>query len=246
MTRYLAPTSIVAKHFTELTGLKCDVAPNPIIIDKPQKVLRLISATRLSKEKGFDRMCILLRALEKSGIPFVWTIFTNDTNEERIRELDSNNIIFMKPRLDITPYIADSDYLVQLSNDGEGFGYTPCEALVLGIPVIVTPVASFKEIGIKDGENGFILDFDMSNIDIQKIYKSHLKFKYEPPRDIYGDLLEGKSNYDYETTEDRLVQCIKPYTDYMTLETKTELDKPYTLDKERAEFLQERGYVKIL
>lgn len=191
-------------------------------------------------------MCQLANALDNSDIPYQWTIFTNDTNEERIKQLDSPNVMYMPIRLDITPYIADADYLVQLSSNGEGFGYTPCEALCLGTPVIVTPVDSFKEIGVKDGENGFVLDFDMSNIDLDKIYKSRLKFKYEPPKDIYGDLLEGKSVYSYEEVKTRLVQCIKTYSDYATLEIKTELDKPYVLDKERAEYLQEKGYVKIL
>ena len=62
-------------------------------------------------------MCQLANALDNSDIPYQWTIFTNDTNEERIKQLDSPNVMYMPIRLDITPYIADADYLVQLSSN---------------------------------------------------------------------------------------------------------------------------------
>ena len=57
INRYLAPTKIVAKHFTEMTGLPCEVCANPISIDKPKKLLKLVSATRLSKEKRISVEC---------------------------------------------------------------------------------------------------------------------------------------------------------------------------------------------
>lgn len=156
ITRYIAPTKIVAEHFTEVYGLPCEVCSNPIVIDKPKKILNLISATRLSKEKGRDRMIELGRLLDEANIPYLWTIFTNDK-----REIKNENIIYMKPKLDIIPYIANSDYLVQLSDNGEGFGYTTCESLMVGTPVIVTPCESFLEIGVKNGENGFVVPFNM-------------------------------------------------------------------------------------
>lgn len=49
--RYIAPTHVVADHFTRMYGFDCEVISNPIVLDKPRKVLRLMSATRLSKEK---------------------------------------------------------------------------------------------------------------------------------------------------------------------------------------------------
>lgn len=51
ITRYIAPTEIVARGIKKKFGIECEVIANPIILDKPQKVLRLISATRLTKEK---------------------------------------------------------------------------------------------------------------------------------------------------------------------------------------------------
>ena len=85
---------------------------NPIDIEKPKKVLNLVSATRLTKEKGKSRIIKLAVALEKAGIPFVWNIFTDDE-----KEILHPNIAFLKPRLDVTNYIANADYLVQLSDE---------------------------------------------------------------------------------------------------------------------------------
>ena len=95
-----------------------------------------------------------MNKLEEAKIPYIWTIFTNDR-----QEIKNGHIAYMKPQLDITSYIADADYLVQLSENGEAYGYSVAESLTLGTPVIVTPVEAFLEIGVKDGENGFVLDW---------------------------------------------------------------------------------------
>ena len=101
----------VVKTYEEISGLETKVCYNPLTIDKPKKVLKLISATRLTKEKGKDRMIILANELTKRNIPFLWLVFTNDRNA-----IDNPNVIYMPPRLDIRNFIADSDYLVQLSD----------------------------------------------------------------------------------------------------------------------------------
>ena len=149
----------------------------------------------------------------------------------------------MKPELDIAPYIADSDYLVQLSDQRRtDFGYAPCEALYLGVPVITTPVESFKQIGVKDGENGFIVNFSLNNVDIQKIYESSFKFKYTPPETKWGEILTGKSNYT-PSSSNLSYECIKSYDD---IELKRNIKKGEAVEctKERAKFLKSKGVIK--
>jgi len=116
ITKYLGVSKTVCEHFTEITGLPCELYYNPIEIDKPKKVLKLISATRLSLEKGKENMIKLAEEFDKNQIPFLWLIFTNDSSW-----FNSPNIIHMKPRLDISNYIKEADYLVQLSKNGERF-----------------------------------------------------------------------------------------------------------------------------
>ena len=130
---YIGVSQSVCDAFTELTGLPCTLCYNPITIEKPKKVLYLISATRLTREKGKDRILKLAKALDEAEIPYIWTIFTNDT-----KEIKHPRIIFMEPQLNIRDYIAKSDYTVQLS-DTEAYCYTMIESLLLNVPVIVTP-----------------------------------------------------------------------------------------------------------
>lgn len=147
------------------------VIHNPTIEYKPKKVLKLISATRLTKEKGFYRMKQLASLLKANGIPFIWYVFTN---------IDINCDLFVKmnPVDNIRDYIKDCDYLVQLS-DSESFCYSVVESLELGVPVIVTPIPVYDELNIIEDKHRITLPFDMNNIDVFKIYNSRLKFKYD-------------------------------------------------------------------
>jgi len=51
INRYIAVSEYAAKSFEEVTGIKPEVSYNPICLEKPKRVLNLISATRLSIEK---------------------------------------------------------------------------------------------------------------------------------------------------------------------------------------------------
>ena len=237
INQYLGVSKQVCKTFKEMTGYDTQLVYNPIVIDEPKKVLRLLSATRLTKEKGKQRIEKLAKKLDQANIPYVWTIFTDDVNA-----IKNPNIAYMRPRLDIINYIADADYLVQLS-DNEGYCYSVAEALSVGTPVIVTDVPVFKEIGVNKN-NGFILDFDMSDIPIEDIYRGLPKFEYIPKKDTWENILkEGKSTYKEEKEMKVLVKCIKRYIDtqqkdkdgnYITITTENE---PFVVDAIRAEEL---------
>ena len=176
ITNYLGVSQLVCDTYEEVTGHKTELCYNPISVGKPKKILHLISATRLTKEKGRERIVKLGELLNKADIPYIWTIFTDDKNV-----INNPNIIYKQPTLDIINYIADSDYLVQLS-DNEGYCYSVVESLMLGTPVIVTDMPVMKEVGVNE-TNGFILDFDLTNVPIKEIYKGLPKFKYTPKKD---------------------------------------------------------------
>ena len=239
ITKYIAVSKSACEAFTKVTGISCELCYNPIMLDKPKRVLNLISATRLTKEKGKDRMKKFAKLLEKNNIPYIWIIFTNDNKKIR-----NPNIIYKKPSLEVIDYIANADYLVQLSNK-EGYGYTPIEALMVGTPVIVTDCPVFKEIGIKNGENGFIVDFNLNNINYTDIYKKRLKFDYEPPEDIYNKLLAKEKNTYLKDLKNKIkVICIKNYFDEELQENKKIIDKPYYIDKKRAKKLFKENIIK--
>ena len=243
ITKYIGVSQLVCDTFKEVTGFDTELCYNPIEINKPKKVLHLLSATRLTKEKGKNRIIKLAQMLNNAGIPYIWTIFTNDT-----KVINIPNVVYVNPRLDITNYIADADYLVQLS-DNEGYCYSVVESLILGTPVIVTDMPVMKEIGVVDGLNGFILDFNLSNLNIDKIYKGLPKFEYKPKEDNWGKFLEkGKSNYKEEIElKNYKVKVIRqlPFTDIEENITRKK-DDIFLCTKERYEFLKENNAVELI
>lgn len=207
-TRYIAVSENNAREFEKLTGIQCEVCYNPITLDKPEKVLHLISATRLSPEKGYERMKKLARALDAAGVRYTWTIYT-DSN----LRIDSPNVLYAGTRLDIRDYVVDADYLVQLS-DTEGYPYSLLEALCLGTPLIVTDLPSNPDSQVIDGVNAIVLPFDMSEIPIDRIRKGLKKFRYKAREDGWGEILgTAPSTWEEEKTQSVTVVAICKYHD---------------------------------
>ena len=149
------------------------------ILDTKQKtkpILKLISATRISPEKGYERMLKLAKSLKKAGVKFRWTIFT-DLKLYGQKPFDMEEFVYMTPRKDLFDYVVEADYAVQLS-DTEGYSYFINECLQYGTPVICTDFPSAYE-SVEDGVNGYILKMDLSNLDVDKIINHIPKgFKY--------------------------------------------------------------------
>lgn len=115
--------------------------------------------------------------------------------------------------MDIIDYIANADYLVQLS-DNEGYCYSVIEALTAGVPVLVTPCPVFDELQIKDGEHGYFLPFDMKNLPLNKIYNNIPQVQYTPPKDRWDELLaHGHSDYQEHANKIYTVKATKEYAE---------------------------------
>lgn len=122
-------------------------------------------------------MLKLAKALKENNIKFRWTIFT-DLNLYGKKPFDLEEVIYMKPSHDFVDYIVEADYGVQLS-DTEGYSYFINECLQYGTPVICTNFPSAYE-SVKEEKNGYILDMNLSNLDIDKIInKIPSKFEYK-------------------------------------------------------------------
>jgi glycosyltransferase involved in cell wall biosynthesis len=227
---------------------KCGVLHNLFNIQEPKRCLRIMTASRLSWEKGYDKMKAMAKRMNEKGIPFIWTVFTNDLPNEEI-----DGFIFMKPRLNVIDYMKGNDYGFQGSKS-ESWGNTVTEFLECGVPVIASEWASVRE-QIEDGKNGYILKQDLSNLDevIDKMYSTDLRgFKYEPKysieewKKIIGDLGEPKHDYKIEPTNGYEVMVIKPC--YYTIENVQAKagDILIIQNEQRLEKLVKEGYVKLL
>ena len=244
---YVIPVSEAVKESfnDEIIQNKCRVINNITYPTETIPALRLISATRLSEEKGGKRIVELAKMMNSANIPFIWTIFTNSKLPENV-----NGIILMKPQLNISPYIASSDYLIQLS-DTEGFGYSLVEALELGVPIITTPVESLNAIGFEDKKHGYVIPFDM-NFDVRQIINKPKKFNFKYDNDsrvkqwieILGDTTPLG---DYKFDGDKIVKI--RCTDYyysLVIERDINPGEILTTTLDRAQIVAEAGKCEIL
>lgn len=240
--KYIAVSKLAGESFKDLTGIDYELIYNPIAITKPKvdkkDGLHLVSATRLSGEKGGWRIDFLSEFLDKKGIKYTWDIYTN-----KPKKLDTNklspNIHLKEPKLDLTKEMAEASYVVQLS-DHEAFCFTVVESLVLGTPVIITDLPVFNEIGCNDS-NSIKLDLNMLNVDVDKIVKGLEPFKYTPPKSNWRKYLDNNNAYNPNDIVD--VKVIKKYTD-LVLNEKLERGTEKPMTKLRASILEAKGLVE--
>ena len=257
-TEYVAVGKHVTSVFKKLYPKEKVTTIYNILDDRQEThhILKLISATRVSKEKGYDRMLKLAQALKEHNIKFRWIIFT-DLKLYQQKPFDMEEIVYMNPSHDIFDYIVEADYGVQLS-DTEGYCYFVNECLQYGTPVISTNYPSSYE-SIEDGINGYLLNMDLSNLDIEKIVNNiPNKFNY----------IEKGNTIDWTKLFNKRVYI--PKIKYKVIALKDYIDKRpeliindvfehndagnaiirkndiyYLYDKDRAKELLNTGYVKV-
>ena len=241
ITEYIGVTKYIRDSFKRITGLNnVTYGYNPLTIEKSKKIT-LISMTRLSKIKGKDRMIKLAQALDKANIDYIWYIFTNDTDA-----IQSQNVIYMKPRLDVGYWLEKADYLVQLS-DTEACSYSINEALYRNIPIIVTPLPYLDEIGVKDNVNAYIMKFDCSNInDIVKKINNIPKFEFKKLEDKYENIfVKSKSHYKEDLEMKIKVKTLKKFKD-MEAGVDRKIGDEFICEFTRAEYLKDNNAVEII
>lgn len=182
-THHVCVGELVKESFEIATPHKCDaiiynLLDNTIELEPKtkNKVLHLVTMSRLSGEKGFKRMLLLANELDIKKIPYIWNVYGN-TSHSFAKGIvssfkDCPNVFFRGVTREPFKEINKADYLVQLS-DTEGFAYSVFEAIQVKTPCIITPFASGKE-QIQNGVNGWVVPFDMKNIEFESILRNDL------------------------------------------------------------------------
>lgn len=255
LTNYIGVSKFSANKLDEYgkkLGKEIETIPcyNPLTLEPKEKVLHLVSACRLDdKVKGGERTLKLIKALDKyceeTGRHYLWTIFTNPNLKV---QLNSPNVVIMKPRVDVRPYIADADYVLQLSNDMETYCYTINEALGYGVPIVTTPLSIVKELPINDNMR-IELKYDCSNVDevARQIFEKKVKpFNYEIPKDDWEKLLaKGESTYKEELKMKFKVKAIINFTDLEENKHRN-IGDVFECCKERKDFLLEHKAIEVV
>ena len=234
-TKYIGVSQYVCDVFTKLTNIPCELCYNPVYLDKPKvekdKKLHLLSMTRLSGEKGGWRIDKLASILDKKGIDYTWTIFTNKSPR-----FQSKNIEIKPPKLDLTEEITKASYVVQLS-DAEAFCLSVVESLTLGTPVIVTDLPVYKELGLNE-DNSITIPLMFNDFDTNELHDR--SFKYKPPKDNWSKYLPTTKTYNPK--EIVKVKVLHKYKD-IYLNKSLIKDKETEMPIERASYLESKELI---
>ena len=240
-------------------NIKATKCYDPLTLEPPKKVPIIVSACRLDdKVKGGERTLKLIEALDRyckeNERQYLWLIFTNKTNIP----LKSPNAVYMKPRVDVRPYIAMADWVAQLSDDMETYCYTTNEANGYGVPIITTPLSVYKELPATDNER-IVLDWNCKNVDeiARLIFEKKVKpFEYEPPEDEWDKILvKNKSTYEEEKKMKVKVEALDTYEKFNVTDNELKrvpkAGEQFIVTKERLDILlgdndNNRVYVKII
>lgn len=256
LTSFLGITKYLTEKMADMIKPnKIQLCYNPLTIDDEDKPIIIVSATRLHKHKGLDRMKCLINKLDTAKVNYLWIVISNEQVD-----FNSDNVILIKNRLDISRFLKIADYVCLLS-DSEACSYTLNEALYRNIPIITTPLPYLDEIGVKDGINSYIMEFDCSNVDyIVKNITNIPKFIFNKMDDNYSSIFYlVRSNYKEELKMKVKVKCIQNFYDMEEDERKVvSLNTPYDnpdkhknrcewiTTRERADHLASKGLVEII
>lgn len=213
------------------------------------KCLMLISCMRDSYEKGIERMKAFAKLLKDNGVAFIWLVFSSGN----IHGLP-DGMIQMKPVIDVLPYLKMADYLVALS-DIEAYPYAIREALYeADTAVITTPIDVLDEIGFTDGEDGYIVPFDISKTEdktIDNIVHNIPRFEYSRLTNTdeikaWRKLLGNKKpKHTYDPTAVKTVKVIQGYTD-IALNQFLKVGEIHEMPIDRVQVVVDAGFCEVI
>lgn len=193
--KYVAVSEEARKQFKELKGKDCVVIPNLIDedevrklakekVDIPKKKHNFLIVSRIDPQKGFDRLePILIECEKRYGKDYQFVVVGSNvlypSYGNKIKTLLRNyNVIWEGTQDNPYKYMQWADSLWQLS-DYESQCMVMYESLIVGTPCVCTEFPN----AIKELTNGkgYILNKDLSNLDLGKIEKLKKGFDYSYP-----------------------------------------------------------------
>ena len=232
---------------------------------KRKAKLEIVFVGRLSEEKGILRIPAFLEELKKEEpdyhLTMVGKAYYPQLLDKYMKALDGYNVDFVGKQTNPYPYIKNADFLI-LFSDFESFGLVITEAKILKVPVLITNFASAFE-QIQSDVNGMIFrmndeeitrqldDNPKNNIIVDKkqiktLLKNHNKYvdnlekwEYKSEYKKWLDILDS-----FKKLEDPVYRIANITYDDLFLKKRVIKWSKVKMSKERAEYLEEIGYVR--
>lgn len=197
--KLLAVSETAQKGLKEAFGLDSVVVPN-ILTEQEYPQNRIFCVlTRFEQEKGVDILIEMIKRFESASNGLykqrmLWVVCGTGSLTGKFRQFMLNRpyVILLNPSLDNQGWIEKADYLVQTSYC-ESYCYSIHQALALGTPVISTAIPEAVKV-IEDGKNGYLVNFDLQGLDVEKIMEKKPSFKAQSEKvePIWEKVLKGE------------------------------------------------------
>lgn len=133
-----------------------------------QDGIRLCGVGKIVPTKGFDKLARIHKKLIDDGFPVYTYVLGIGPDREKIENYLKENYIedsftFLGYQTNPYKYVSKCDLFV-CSSAAEGFSTAATEALIVGTPVITTPVAGMAEMLGSNGEYGIITEMSEESL----------------------------------------------------------------------------------
>lgn len=193
--RFLSVSETAQKGLKSTFGVDSIVVPNILAKQDYGEFRIFLTLSRLEAEKGGDILLRMLERFKAANKRFLWVICGSGSGQSRITQVLYNNpnVILLPPSVENEWLLPKVDYLVQTSLS-EAYCYSIHQALAIGTPVISTRIPEAQKV-IQDGVNGYLVSFDLRDLDIEKVFENRPKFKAiesEKVEPIWEKVLNGE------------------------------------------------------
>ena len=190
--KVISVSETAKESLKQALGVDSEVLAN--ILAEPSKRPVFLCLSRATPEKGIDRLLKMVQAFDRAGKDYVlYLCSTLDPYGQYYHELkNSSHVVLVEPNPSNDSLMRCADYLVQLSSC-ESYCYSVHQATAQGVPVIGTNIPEIAKV-VTDGKNGYLLNLDMSNLDVEKIFNKipRPKAKPEPIDSNWQKVLTGE------------------------------------------------------
>lgn len=124
--------------------------------------IRLCGVGKIMPNKGFDKLARIHKRLREEGYPVHTYVLGKGPEQEKIEKYIKENELedsftFLGYQTNPYKYVANCDIFV-CTSIAEGFSTAATEALIVGTPVVTTPVAGMKEMLGENNEYGIVTE----------------------------------------------------------------------------------------
>lgn len=192
ISKILSVSTTARDGLKKALGLDSEVVPNIFDPDDSRRVF--IFNSRATAEKGFDKVLKLVERFDAEGRDYLLIVSSLIDPYGPYWDTLYNNprIVYAGASIYNDSLLRAADYLLQLSTC-ESYCYSIREALARKVAVIGSKIPEIQKV-VKDGVNGYLLDDDLSNLDLDKIFNEVPKVRaYKETIDpIWDKVLEGE------------------------------------------------------